>query len=151
MTRHPASDTRSVPAAASKPREYERYFASDLAVFLRVSTEEVCIYARRKQIARWVRLMMKNRRETEVVWVTRSAARQIIEHFRAKQGAVYQKGRDWVEERAKRVAAGRRRTERERAAREQARALGRLAKLIGGPVSGAQLPEAGPDGVTREG
>lgn len=148
MTRQPFSFIRPVPKSRPTPWEGERFLASDLALFLRVTNSEVAIYARRRRIARFMRITHQTCDEREVVWVTRVGARLVIEHFRAKQGAVYQSGKDWVVERAKRSAFERRRKERKRAAREQERALGGLAKLIGGPVSNAQLPDAEADGVS---
>jgi hypothetical protein len=148
MTRQPFSFIRPVPKSRPNRWEGERFLASDLAMHLRVTTAEVAIYARRRRIARFMRITHQTCDEREVVWVTRTGARQVIEHFRAKQGAVYQSGKDWVVERAKRTAYGLRKRERQKAEREQERALGGLARLIGGPVSGAQLAEGEPDGVS---
>lgn len=148
MTRQPFSFIRPVPKSRPNRWEGERFLASDLAMHLRVTTAEVALYARRRRIARFIRLVRQRFVETECVWVTRTGARLVIEHFRAKQGAVYQSGKDWVAERAKRTAYGLRKRERQKAERQQERALGGLARLIGGPVSGAQLPEGEPDGVS---
>lgn len=137
MTRHPASDERSVLTKHGKGPAVERFFASDLAEYLRVTVHEVAVYARSLRIQRFVRIHLGTYREREAMWVNKQGARAILSHFRAKQGASYQAGKDWVAERAKTFAINERQRARKRQRKAQARAIGDLAKLIGGPVTPA--------------
>lgn len=148
MTRQPFSAICPVVKHRRKSPYLERFFVSDLAEYLRVTTQEVGKYAQQKGIARWVRLVKGRCREMEIAWVSRRGARLVIEHFRDWQGRTYLAGKDWDAERARRSALYAARDEKKREAKRQARALGGLAKLIGGPVAPGeppvQLPPADP-------
>lgn len=99
MTRHPVSFICPVPISRTKCPDTERFFVSDLATYLRVGTCEVTVLAKRKGIARWVRIVRRRYCETEVCWVNRSGARLILEHFRAALGKAELAGKDWYAER----------------------------------------------------
>jgi len=132
MTRHPVSDSRSVVAEPPKRAEVERFFACELAKYLRVSRHRVGEVARKRRIDRYVGVQSPVRFLGAValhMWVDRRGARLIIEHFRAMQGQMYEEGRDWDVERAKRQAIRKARTAKERAEKQAKAARGQIAAL----------------------
>lgn len=140
MTRHPVSDERSVVGDGGKRPEVERFFCSDLAEHLRVSRVQLLEVARQKRLDRYVQVGCGYYGGKSHMWVTRRGARLLIEHFRAMQGAMWEKGRDWDVEHEKRLEARRKRTAREKAAKAQAKALAELAQLAPAePCAGVQL------------
>lgn len=129
MTRHPVSDECSVVEERPKWARVERFFCVEIARYLRVSTKRVQQLARQRRMDRYVVINAGPQRERPWMWVNRRDARALIEHFRAMQGETYDEGRDWDEERSRRQAVRRARTERARAKREADKALGGLAAL----------------------
>lgn len=116
MTRHPVSFICPVPISRTKCPDTERFFVRDLGVYLRVPAKELTIFARKKGIAKWARLVRRRYCETEVCWVTRTGARLILEHFRALQGKAALAGKDWYAQRKKAGEAWRKHELRKRAA-----------------------------------
>ena len=108
MTRHPASDTRSVGGRHANAANVERFFCSELAKYLRVSTRQLQKLARERRIDRYVYIQVKPQLKAARMWVDRRGARMLIEHYRAMQGEMLAEGRDWDEEREKRLGPARR-------------------------------------------
>jgi hypothetical protein len=108
MTRHPVSDTRSVVRRHANAANVERFFTSDLAKYLRVSVRQLQKLARERRIDRYVYIQVKPQLKAEWMWVDRRGARGLIEHYRAMQGAMLAEGKDWDEEREKRLGYSRR-------------------------------------------
>ena len=107
MTRHPASFICSVSPAWAKYPKVERFFAAELAKYLRVSTIQLQKLARERGIDRYVVIARSLHLKSTVMWVDRKGAELLIRHFRALQGELLAKGRDWDEQRAKRRARAR--------------------------------------------
>ena len=129
MTRHPVSDSRSVLARQAKWAKVEPFFVAELAKYLRVSTTLVAELARQRRIDRYARVGPTPMRTDRLMWVDRRGARLIIEHVRNMQGLMWEKGKDWDVERAKRQAIRTARTAKERAEKQAAKAQGQIALL----------------------
>jgi hypothetical protein len=108
MTRHPVSDERSVVGRHANAANVERFFCSELAKYLCVSTRQLQKLARERRIDRYVLIQVQPQLKAAHMWVDRRGARMLIEHYRAMQGEMLAEGRDWDEERAKRQAFARR-------------------------------------------
>lgn len=105
MTRHPASDERSVLGPAAKPVKGERFFLKEIASFLRCSMGALAKFLRREQ---QLRALYPGPCRDAVQWTTARGFALAVAHFRAIQGAKYLKGRDPLRELDRNRAAERR-------------------------------------------
>lgn len=109
MTRHPASDERSVLGPPAKPVKGERFFVKEMAPFLRVTPAAVKKFLRREGLLR--KLGMGTGRDGAFYTGARGLA-LLVAHFRAIQGAEYQRGKDPLREKDLNTAKARRRVAR---------------------------------------
>jgi hypothetical protein len=99
---------RSVPASWAKWAGIERFFTGELAEYLRVSKTLLQRLARQRGIDRYAVVALNPQLKTPLMWVDRRGAALLIRHFRAMQGEMLANGKDWDEERAKRLRKRRR-------------------------------------------
>lgn len=108
MTRHPASDERSVLGPPAKYMKGERFFLVEIARFLRCSRGDLAKFLRREQ---QLRSLYPGPCRDAVKWTTARGFTLAVAHFRAIQGAEYLKGRDPLRKMdAARAAGARKRT-----------------------------------------
>lgn len=98
-----SSCARSVPDHWEKTPKVERFFAAELAKYLNVSQIKLQKLCRERRIDRYAMISLNPQRKTQLMWVDRRGAAWLIRHYRAMQGEMLADGRDWDEERAKRL------------------------------------------------
>jgi hypothetical protein len=98
-----SSCARSVPDHWEKTPKVERFFTAELAIYLNVSKTKLQRLARERRIDRYAVISLNPQRKSQLMWVDRKGAAWLIGHFRAMQGEMLAEGRDWDEERAKRL------------------------------------------------
>ncbi len=105
MTRHPASDERSVLGPAAKHVKGERFFLAEIAGFLRCSRGDLAKFLRREG---QLRALYPGPCRDAVRWTTARGFALAVAHFRALQGAKYLKGKDPLRKMDQSRAAGQR-------------------------------------------
>lgn len=95
MTRHPASDERSVLGPPAKFVKGERFFLFEIAPFLRCSIALLAKFLRKEGLLRETR---QGSCRDVIRWTTRRGLQLSVAHFRAHQGARYLKGEDPLRE-----------------------------------------------------
>lgn len=103
MTRHPASDERSVLGPPAKYVKGERFFLVEIARFLRCSRGDLAKFLRREG---QLRELYPGPCRDAVRWTTARGFALAVAHFRAIQGAKYLKGRDPLRDMDQKNAAG---------------------------------------------
>lgn len=91
MARHPASDECAVLGPPGKPVKGERFFLREIAAFLRCSLPELAKFLKSRHLVRL--LPIGPVRKPLMITSARGFALAVA-HFRAKQGARYEKGED---------------------------------------------------------
>lgn len=91
MTRHPASDERSVLGPPAKYVKGERFYILEICQFLRASPAALTKFLRREG---HLRRIGRGGARSAVYWTTARGVALCVAHFRAIQGEAYQKGRD---------------------------------------------------------
>ena len=102
MTRHPASDERSVLGPAAKPVKGERFFLFEISAFLRCSQGELAKFLRREGL---LRRLGRGTGRAPAFWTSARGLALSVAHFRAVQGAKYVKGEDPLREMDQKRAA----------------------------------------------
>lgn len=97
------SCARSVPASWEKTPKVERFFTAELAKYLNVSVMKLQALCRERGIDRYATICVNPQLKSGVMWVDRKGAAWLIGHYRAMQGEMLAEGRDWDQERAKRL------------------------------------------------
>ncbi len=105
MTRHPASDERSVLGPPAKHVRGERFYVKEIAPFLRATAAMVVKFLRREGLLR--EIYGGPCREAAKYTSARGFA-LCVAHFRAIQGAKYQRGQDPLREMDQKAAKRRR-------------------------------------------
>lgn len=93
MTRRPEADETIVLGERSGWRGGERFYLRDLAVFLHQSITSIRKWARRQRILKSQSVKVPGC--FRVDYVTRYGAMRVIAHFRAQQGELHLRGKDY--------------------------------------------------------
>lgn len=93
MTRHPASDERSVTPVQPKRREKERFFVYEVALFLRAAHGDVRKFLRKRRL---LRMLGRGTGRASVAITSARGVALAIAHFRAYQGEQVIHPASWV-------------------------------------------------------